>query len=278
MMCDTPFFVLPKARTEKVPVPCGKCPPCKMRRVNGWVFRMLQEDKRQEFSHFVTFTYDTRCVPISDNGFMTLRKQDFQRFMKRLRKLCVGSSVKYYAVGEYGTNNGRPHYHAVVFGVPDPQFFSDAWPFGSVHVGSVSGDSIAYTMKYIDKPSFVRKHGRDDREPEFPLMSKRLGDNYLTDEMVGYHKADLSRMYVVKEGGYRVGIPRYYRDKIYSDEDRRLQVAIAQHVADSSLEKDLAEFKSLYGHFSDIDFSSWQESKKYGRYQSFYSNQKNRDL
>jgi len=108
-MCDSPFFVLPKAAVEKVPVPCGRCPPCKLRRVNGWVFRMLEEEKVSSSSHFVTLTYDTSTVPISDNGFMTLRKRDFQLFMKRLRKLCLDAKLKDYAVGEYGTNYKRPH-------------------------------------------------------------------------------------------------------------------------------------------------------------------------
>lgn len=282
MTCDSPFYVIPKGKTEAVPVRCNRCPPCKHSRVNGWVFRMLEQAKVSTTSHFVTLTYDTRFVPISENGFMTLRKEDFQNFMKRLRKLCGDAKLKYYAVGEYGTNNKRPHYHAVMFNVPDPQLFADAWSLagvqlGSVHIGKVTGDSIAYTMKYIDKLQGVKKHSRDDRAPEFPLMSMGLGKSYLTPEMIAYHQADISRLYVTKPGGDRVALPRYYRQKIYSDTDLKLQVELIQTNIDKMEAESLAKFNRLYPG-GVHDYSAWKECQKYARFKSFYAKQKNRDL
>lgn len=282
MICDTPFYVLPKAALEKVPVPCGRCPTCKLRRVNSWVFRLLQEDKVSSTAYFVTLTYDTRFVPISENGFMTLRKKDLQDFFKRLRKLCPNAKVKYYAVGEYGSQNRRPHYHGIFYNVPSDRLFADAWfkngcSLGAVHVGKVSRDSIAYTMKYIDKSTFKVLHGRDDREPEFPLMSKRLGANYLTPQVVSYHRADLSRMYVTGEGGHKVAMPRYYRNKIYDETDLRKQVDLIQTVADEMQVNLRREYDAL-GYGTSMSYESWLESRRYGRYQSFYSNQKQRDV
>lgn len=274
MICDTPFFVLPKAGTEKVPVPCGRCPNCKLRRVNGWVFRLLQEERISSSAHFVTFTYDTRTVPISQNGFMTLKKEDFQLYMKRLRKL-TSQPLKYYAVGEYGTNNKRPHYHAIIFNVPDPEMFSTAWQLGSVHVGKVTGDSIAYTMKYIDKPR-ATKHARDDRDLEFPLMSKGLGKNYLSDAIINYHQADLSRLYVTKEGGHRIALPRYYRNKIFSGDQQKEQVKIIQLSAEQQLEQDRENFRQI--GYENQSFEEYQTMLKHGRYKKFYSHQKNRDI
>lgn len=184
MICDTPFWVLPKAAFDKVPVPCGRCPPCKHRRVNSWVFRLEREADTSTSAHFVTITYDTFSVPISENGFMTLKKEDIQNFFKRLRKL-TDEKIKYYVVGEYGTQNKRPHYHAIIFNVSDTALYSKAWTLdgrqlGTIHVGKVQSDSIAYTLKYIDKQSFKKNHNRDDRLPEFPLMSKKLGENFLS--------------------------------------------------------------------------------------------------
>jgi len=277
MICDSPYYVLPKAGVEKVPVPCGKCPPCKLRRVNSWVFRMLEESKVSTSSHFVTLTYDTRFVPISKNGFMSLDKGEFPRFMKRLRKICPGHSLKYYAVGEYGTNNKRPHYHAVIFNIPDISLINDAWGLGAVHIGNVTGDSIAYTMKYIDKNGRIPEHYRDDRVPEFPLMSKGLGKNYLSEAMIDYHKADLSRLYVTKEGGHKIALPRYYRGKIYTDDDLKKQVVIIQEIVDETAKREMLEHKRLYPA-GDISFEAWKESKRYGRYKRFYQNQKNRDI
>lgn len=277
-------MILPKAGTEKVPVPCGKCPPCKLRRVNQWVFRLMQEEKNSTNAHFVTLTYDTDHVPISKNGFMTLDKTDLQKFFKRLRKLCPKICLKYYAVGEYGTNNKRPHYHAIVFNVPDSSIYSKAWTLnsfqiGTVHVGQVTSDSVAYTMKYIDKANFRKQHARDDRQPEFPLMSKKLGDNYLTDAVVNYHKNDLTSNFVTQPGGNRIALPRYYREKIYNDSEKKIQRRIIERAVAQAERQDEQSFKQ--GPYSDNPNYSYLEHKDretLGRFKRFYSNQKNRDL
>ena len=278
MKCDSPFYVLPKAGTEKVPVPCGRCPPCKQRRVNQWVFRLLQEKKNYLDCHFVTLTYDTQHVPITPNGFMTLRKKDFQDYIKRLRKLCPDARLKYYVAGEYGSQNFRPHYHAIIFGVSDCSMFASAWSIdgvsiGAIHIGNVTNDSIAYTMKYIDKSNFQRKHIRDDRQPEFSLMSKGMGKNYLDDpQVVEYHRADLSRNYVTHVGGVRVSMPRYYRDKIYTEQERKEQVRLIEDSELRSMEKLREEYACAYPN-GKIDFFTWLEQKKYDRHRSFYSRQ-----
>lgn len=230
MSCQSPFWKLPAGGLREVPVPCGRCPPCKKRRVDAWVFRLMQEEKRHKYAHFVTLTYDTDHVPISPNGFMTLDKDAFPLFMKRLRKLCPDAPLRYYACGEYGSENRRPHYHAIIFGCSDSERFFKAWsldgvPFGSVHVGQVSGDSIAYTMKYIDKPKHYSVHGRDDRVHEFALMSKGMGENYITPAIKKYHTDDLSRNYLTVLGGHKIALPRYYRERLFTPdqlEDQRM--------------------------------------------------------
>jgi len=283
MNCDTPYYVLPaKWATEKIPVPCGRCPVCKARRVNQWVFRLLQEDKVSSSAYFVTLTYDTRYVPITENGFMTLSKSDVQKYFKRLRKLVPQSKIKYYLAGEYGSQTKRPHYHAIIFNVPDRQMFFDAWslegsPLGGVHVGQVSSDSIAYTLKYIDKNTFRVQHSRDDRLPEFSLMSKGLGSSYLSDEVKRYHKAHIDKLYVTKLSGHKVSMPRYYRNKIYSEAELTQQVGIVQ-TAISKQESD--DFRTYQIMFPDerITFEQYKETRKYARYRSHYSsNNQKRD-
>ena len=48
--------------------------------------------------------------------------------------------------------------------------------------------SIVYTMKYISKKSQIPVHELDDREKEFALMSKRLGENYINDKTIKWHR------------------------------------------------------------------------------------------
>lgn len=282
MACDRPYCFIPSGKIHPVAVPCGRCPPCKQRRVNSWVFRLMQEEKVSSSAHFVTLTYDTVHVPISEHGFPTLCKSDFQCYMKRLRKLCDGVRLKYYVAGEYGTKNHRPHYHAIVFNVPSQSFFEEAWAidgvsFGSVHVGSVTSDSVAYTMKYIDKPPSRRLYGsRDDRACEFSLMSKGLGANYLSPEMLTYHKSDLSRNYAMKEGGVKIALPQYYSRKIYTPLEKEEQLCIIQQVVSQQLVAERLEFATL--GYDAVSFEDWQESKRRGRVNNFYSTLSSRDL
>jgi len=238
----------------------------------GHLTNELREEEFNSFSaHFVTLTYDTDHVPISDNGFMTLRKSDFQDYMKRLRKACSKISshkLKYYACGEYGEQRCRPHFHAIVFNCPDSDLFASAWSldgvsFGSVYVGTVTTDSVAYVLKYIEKDSFREKkfrHSRDDRQKEFSLMSKGLGSCYLDSKAVrDWHRYDLSRNYVVKRSGHRVAMPRYYRVKLYDEYELEQQRYI---IADAIEKKELDDKMKHY--YSRRSYSYFQK-REFGK-------------
>lgn len=234
--CLTPFGVKDKLTSQTIPVPCGNCPFCRSRRASGWSFRLMQQDKIADSSHFITLTYDTKHVPISKNGFMELCKRDLQLFFKRLRKSqcnhvtlqqtlqttnvprCSTKSIKYYAVGEYGGTTKRPHYHIILFNA-QLNLIQPAWDLGHVHYGTVAAESVGYTLKYISKPRKHPMHRNDDREPEFSLMSKGLGANYLSSAVINYHKADpLNRMCIPIEDGKKIAMPRYYKNKIFEPE------------------------------------------------------------
>lgn len=280
MACDSPYIV--RSGTGPVPVPCGRCVPCKTRRVSQWVFRMLEEEKVSTSAHFVTLTYSTENVPISPNGFMTLDKTHLQKFFKRLRKLCPNAKIKYYAVGEYGTKNKRPHYHAIIYNVTDSSHYFQAWtlkgkPIGSVHVGSVSNNSIAYTMKYIDVPHWVKRHARDDRQKQFPLMSKGIGKDYINDQTKNYH-SDLRKNYVTHVGGVRVPMPKYYRDKILTDDQKISQRLIIENSVSNKLVRDYEDYLRSDTGKSGFPYDEYMESCRRGRQQRFYNNKKTRDV
>lgn len=157
---------------------------------------------------------------------MELKKKDLQDFFKRLRKASekIQSSVpiKYYACGEYGSKTKRPHYHIILFNAK-VELIQTTWQKGEVHYGDVSGASIGYTLKYMSKPSKIPMHRNDDRQPEFSLMSKGLGENYLTNNMQNWHKKDLeNRMYVNLTDGKKIAMPRYYKDKLYTEDERKI--------------------------------------------------------
>lgn len=209
-------------------VPCGKCAECKRMRVDHWVFRLRQEQKVSHCTHFLTLTYANENVPMSKNGFMTLDRKEFPDFMKRLRyyqseAIPDTPPIKYYAVGEYGDQFQRPHYHAIIFNAHEPSI-AKAWKLGIYEADpDVNSRNIAYCMKYLDKP-FKFKHARDDRVRPFSLMSKGLGKSYLDDpQNMKFHQADITRNYVLVPfaGKWKkVSLPRYYREKIYTPKER----------------------------------------------------------
>ena len=209
---------------------------------------------------------------------MTLVRRDWQLFVKRLRKLHPPNAViRYYAVGEYGSKTWRPHFHAIIFGA-DPELYAKAWndqrdkhydrkrlqlaglPGIFQSDSDVNPNNIAYVTKYITKGKQVPLHPNDDREPEFALMSKNLGANYMTDAMKAYHKADLDRMYVTLFGGVKVAMPRYYRDRIYNETERALHALKVSRLAPLLLEESISEFyrKQPKDHFE----RSYSESVK----------------
>lgn len=239
-MCYTPFVV--KRDDLETPVPCGRCPKCVARKISEWSFRLMQQEKISDSAYFVTLTYDTQHIPITKNGYKELRKSDVQLFFKRLRKKHETSlEIKYYLVGEYGGRTTRPHYHILIFNAKLELMMDKKdlrilemygydgksnircyqWDKGHITVGEVNGASVGYTLKYISKKGKVPMHRNDDRQPEFSLMSKKLGLNYLTNNMVYWHKEDLiNRMYVNLEDGKKAAMPRYYKDKIYDPAER----------------------------------------------------------
>lgn len=209
-------------------VPCGSCPQCKLKRVNSWVFRLEQQARLHQTSHFITLTY---AQPhITPNGFMTLYKKDYQDFMKRLRWNTKQPNIKYYAVGEYGSQSWRPHFHAIIFDIY-PEDVNKAWPHGHIDVGDVNSNSIAYCCKYICKDKKIPLFPKDDRLREFALQSKKLGANYINDETIKYHKSKLNS-YILKPDGHKMCLPRYYRDKIFTEAEKsilNLEAQIQQH-------------------------------------------------
>jgi len=256
--CRRPFFIK-NGDGKQVLIPCNKCPTCKARRVSAWSFRIMQELKRSTSAYFITLKYNDTNLPITHNGYHTLSRRDLQLFFKRLRKQRTKKEnrqnpIRYFAAGEYGGKIGRPHYHVILFNATPPQI-AEAWSYsrdvyttvkykrkqahgcshrevkskqrfsiGHVHYGSEKGVTEAaagYTLKYILKPKQNWQYDDDDSQPEFLHMSKGIGAGYLTPAMVDYHLADLNnRMYCNLTDNKKISMPRYYKDKIYTQKQR----------------------------------------------------------
>lgn len=209
-------------------VPCGKCPECLRRRQSSWVFRLKEELKVSTSAVFLTLTYMDDWIPTSFNGNQTLDKTDWQKFMKRLRKKLGknGPKLKYYTCGEYGSRTQRPHLHAILFNLPQEYLSSPIpltaiWNMGIVSVDECNMATITYVTKYMMKGRFEPQDELDDREPEFALMSKKLGLSHLTPAMIKYYRENF-QTYVNMPGGVKQSMPRYFRERIFNKDERIL--------------------------------------------------------
>ncbi len=279
MKCDSPYLLVKagnqigkkgKVYNEDVTVPCGKCPPCKLRRVQDWTFRMNEEEKVSSSSHFVTLTY--AITPKTPNGFGTLRKKDYQIFLKRLRR-CQEEKIRYFICGEYGTERFRPHYHIILFNLHDPENIAKCWQHGKVDIGhNVTEGAMAYTIKYIDKTHRIPMHRNDDREKEFSHQSKGIGKSFLTKERIDFHKSDLTRLHVVNSTGHTVSMPRYYRKRLFTEEERDSQIPYIKKLIKAKETMQEKDFLQLYG--KNASFAAYTDGLKRAREQIFYHSSK----
>lgn len=171
-------------------LPCGQCIGCRLERSRRWAVRLMHEAQLHEKSSFITLTYDEQHVPKDGS----LHIEDFQLFMKRLRKRCNGP-LRFFHCGEYGETTQRPHYHACIFGedfsddreiykttprgdrLYNSAFLSDVWGSGHAVIGDLTFESAAYVARYCLKK--VTGKNADDhyqgRQPEYVTMSRRPG-------------------------------------------------------------------------------------------------------
>lgn len=213
-------------------VPCCQCTGCRLERARQWGVRCEHEISMHEHNCFITLTFDDDHLP--DNESIDVR--DMQLFMKRLRKRFA-QKVKVLYCGEYGDENFRPHYHAMLFNLdfPDRKVFkklrsgftidtsailSDLWPYGFSSIGTATFESAVYCASYClkkvtgdpaaDHYRRVTRYGEVvDVVPEFAKMSQGIGLAWLQKYERDVFPADQC----VTRGG-RVGKPpRYYMKK-----------------------------------------------------------------
>lgn len=213
-------------KSRSITFPCGNCPECITKKLSSWAFRLMQEEKKSTFAKFITLTYDNKYVPFNPFGVLSLKKRDLQLFFKRLRKRLENNEseysrpVKYYGVGEYGGETNRPHYHIALFNASIESVI-DSWQLGNVNFGDQRGicqQTAYYMCKYMMKSKIKKKEYKQKWiEPEFSLISKGLGLSYLENQqMVDWHMTDIeNRMYLGLKGGNKIGMPRYYKEKMY---------------------------------------------------------------
>ena len=115
-------------RDDIVRIPCGQCIGCRLEYSRQWAIRCVLESKVHPVGTcwFVTLTYDDDHCPFNsyacdvETGEVTypvrsLVPSDLTKFMKDLRRFYSyhfkHDDIRFFASGEYGSKNGRPHFH-----------------------------------------------------------------------------------------------------------------------------------------------------------------------
>lgn len=234
-------FSRPSGPAEPIKVPCGQCIGCRLDRSRQWAVRCVHEASLYPLNCFVTLTYDDQNLPEAGS----LQKDDHQRFIKRLRERFPVNRIRYFLCGEYGEENMRPHYHALLFNHDflDKEPWCDSkgntvyrsadleelWPVGYSWIGEVTWQSAAYVARYVMKKvngdraweRYVQDVDPETGEcrclePEYIAMSRRPG---IAAGWYQRFKGDTQKDFVTHEGK-KYKLPRYY-DRILELEDIR---------------------------------------------------------
>lgn len=254
--------------TSPLEVPCNNCIGCKLEYSRQWSIRMMHEARLYSANCFLTLTYDDQHVPRSYGLDLRTVQLFFKKFRKALtprfkhrrlehsahiRRYTQHHTVKirYFACGEYGDLNGRPHYHAIVFNYDPPdkvfhshspsgeQIFTSAlltrlWGKGFATTQDVTRKSCAYVARYVTKKLKTGDSFGADRywrvspidgalhqvAPEFSVKSNRPG---LGDGFVRRFKSDFYPSGFLIIDGVRQAPPKFYVSKLSEEEQQRLK-------------------------------------------------------
>jgi len=227
MLCRNPYMM------GSVPFGCGQCQPCRINRRRLWTARMVLESFVHPHNLFVTLTYN------EENHVSSLVPDHLTKFFKRLRHHV---HFRYFAVGEYGDQTQRPHYHFAFFcDVPVfQQTFEEAWGKGFVHLGELNPKSAAYIAAYVNKKMTSKDDPRlNGRHPEFARMSRRPGlgnfsANQMADVLRRMAHGDVPLTFHM--GGQNWPLGRYIRNILIKNLELNRENISANYMAEKSAE------------------------------------------
>jgi len=157
----------------------------------------------------------------------------------------AAKKIRFFMCGEYGEDNGRPHYHYCLLNYDfsdryhwrtskrgdrlyRSSFLESIWTFGHAEIGEVTFESAAYVARYCTKkitgaaadshyalpcPVVDESTGEiiTHRKPEFTAMSLKPGIGQPFHER--YSSDIYNHDYVVTRSGQKMRPPRFYDKK-----------------------------------------------------------------
>ena len=242
-------------RVLSVPIGCGVCKECLQKKRSNWLIRLQEEIKTNHYGYMVTLTFSENSLnelaeAAKSSEGNTIAKLAIKRFLERWRKK-YGKSIRHWLVTEHGhRNTERIHLHGLLFteqnlkskhhaGLKDEMgenretigrdgkpngitsttcLLAQIWQYGNVHIGTyVSAKTINYIIKYVTK--------RDEKHPGYTpttLCSPGIGKSYMNspDHLRHQYKERETEERYKLEDGRLVGLPMYYRNKLWDSHQR----------------------------------------------------------
>lgn len=211
-----------------VAIGCGECIECRKQKAREWQIRLTEELPIWKYKYFVTLTFDAKeldkiCKELqgTNTNVNKAAKLAIRRFLERWRKK-YGKSVKHWFITELGhEGTERIHLHGLIFDNKEHTNaeFAELWKYGYTYTGDYCTQrTINYIIKYVTKIDLDHKGYKADI-----FCSAGLGAHYLNNNMIRQkHKfanKDTCQYYTLKNG-QRVALPKYYRNKLWSQAQR----------------------------------------------------------
>lgn len=210
-----------------VPIGCNNCMECAKKKANGWKIRLKEEIKDKSLkSYFVTLTFNSESLKEIDdkidkgikgyNRDNAIATKAIRLFTERWRKKYK-KSIRHWIVTELGHESTEHiHMHGIIRTNMDFEEIRRIWKYGFVYprdyqieTNYVNEKTINYIVKYITKV--------DVKHPSYRqviLCSNGIGNNWKAS------KYEISKDRYKLENGKEIGLPIYYRNKMYNETER----------------------------------------------------------
>lgn len=225
-------------RTHIIPIGCGECMECRKQKSREWQARLLEDVKTHKNGIFITLTFSNKslakiCKHKKVKGYTgynkdnAIAKRAVRAFLERWRK-TYKVSLRHWLItelGHQGTEN--IHLHGIVWTNEKKEQIRKHWKYGYCWIGKeqpdgslsnyVSTRTINYCIKYVYKRDIQHKYFKARI-----LTSPGIGKNYtetLNAQRNKYNEIRTSEAYIT-ETGHKISLPKYWRNKIYTDEER----------------------------------------------------------
>lgn len=215
-------------RVLYVPVGCGRCFECRRQKRREWQVRLTEDIKINNRCLFVTLSFSEQSldslekdIKWDDSYYIRcneIARLAIRRFLERWRKKYK-KSVRHWLITELGQNNTeRLHIHGLLWTEESKEVIEDIWKYGNVWIGDyVNERTINYIVKYLSKSDGVHKN----YVPKM-FVSKGIGSDYIKSVNAKrnvFKEKETVETYVNRKG-FKFGLPVYYRNKLYNDDER----------------------------------------------------------